>query len=138
MRAYVWILGAAMLAAPLVMALKSAPATPSPAEPAVAEAAQIAVYDSVDQTWRAPTQSEQEELSQGAAASGELRTFTLPNGGVVAEVGADSMSFLTVEMQPDGTMKMDHMAAADASSLASMPSPRLKNAASTMGGRDEQ
>lgn len=137
MKVHAWILGAAMLAAPAIMALDSAPSTPSPAEPAVAEAAQIAVYDSVEKTWRRPTESEQAELSQGAAGSGELRTFTLPNGGVVVEVGADAMSFLTVELQPDGTMKMDHAAAPEATSVAKVPTPRLKETASSKGGRNE-
>ncbi len=148
MRVSTWFLGAAILASPLFIALGSAPQALSPAEPAVnvnaqsptmamrdGLSAQVAVYDAVDQTWRAPTPSELAGLSQGAAASGALRTFTLPNGGVVAELGEDSMSYLTVELQPDGTMTMDHVSAAEASSFAKSPTPQ---AASTMGGRDEQ
>lgn len=153
MRVYASILAAAILATPQVMAQDSAPPTPGPTEPAVnvnaprvslstakllsmrnAMAAQIAAYDTVDQTWRAPTASEQEQLSQGLPGAGAPRIVTLSNGAVAAKGDAGEMSFLTVELQPDGALTMGHAAAAKAFPVAKVPTPRLK----TMGGRNEQ
>lgn len=150
MRVHAWILGAAILAAPLVVvALGSAPATPSPTEPAApAElavnvdaprpsmsteellamrntlAARVAVYDAVEQTWRAPTPSEQAELSEGLPAAGAPTVVSLANGGTALKGDAAALSFVTVELQPDGTFTMGHVAGDDAASVA------------TMGGQD--
>lgn len=90
----------------------------------------IAVYDAVDKSWRAPTASEQAELTQGSLPSGEPSVVTLSNGGVALQGDAVDVSFLTVERQQDGTLKMDHAA------VAAVPTPRLKSSAvSTKGGR---
>ena len=157
MRVCAWVLGAAMLAAPPVMALEGAPPAASSAEPAVnvqaprpalsteqllamrnALAARVAVYDVVEQTWRQPTPSEQEQLSQGFSASGEPSVVTLPNGTKVLKGDAVELSFLTVELQPDGTLKMGHAGGAEAASVATAPTPTLKKAPSTKGGQNVQ
>ena len=153
MRVCAWFLGAAMLAAPPVMAQERAPTAPSPAKQAVnvnaprpamsteklvamrnALAAQVAVYDSVEQTWRKPTPSEQEQLSQGAPASGEASIITLPNGAKALKGAAAELSFMTVELQTDGALKLGHAGSAEAASVATAPTPRLKPAAPTKGG----
>jgi hypothetical protein len=146
-----------MLATPPVMAQENAPAAQSPAKPAVnvdaprpamsteklvamrnALAAQVAVYDSVEQTWRKPTPSEQEQLSQGAPASGEASIITLPNGAKALKGGAAELSFLTIDLQSDGTLKLGHAASAEAASLSTVPAPRLKTAAPTKGGKNAE
>ena len=154
MRMYAWVLGAAILAAPPVLAQEHALAAPSPAKSAVnvnaprpamsteklvamrnALAAQVAVYDSVEQTWRKPTPSEQEQLSQGAPASGESSIITLPNGAKALKGGAAELSFLTVELQPDGALKLGHVGGAEAASVTTAPTSRLKPASPTKGGK---
>ena len=157
MRVYAWVLGAAMFAASPVMALENAPPKTSAAEPAVnvqaprpalspekllamrnALMARVAVYDAVEQTWRQPTPSEQAVLSQGLSASGEPSVATLPNGTKVLKGDAVELSFLTVELQPDGTLKMGHAGGAEAASVATAPTPKLKKAPSTKGGQNVQ
>ena len=155
MRVCTWVLAAAMLAAPPVMAEEGAKPASDAAKPAVnvnaprpamsteklvalrnALAAQVAVYDAVEQTWRKPTDSEQQQLSQNAPVSGDARVVTLSNGAVAIQGAAAEISFLTVEMQPDGEMTMGHVARSEASSLAKVPTPRLKTAPSASGGKD--
>lgn len=157
MRVYVWVLGAAMLAAPTVLAQESAKPAAGSAKPAVnvnaprspltldemlarpiAPGAQIAVYDSVEKTWRRPTPSEQEQLSQGNSASGAPTVVILPNGTKSIRADLNELSYLMAELQPDGTLKTGHVAAAEASSLAMVPTPSLKKAASTRGGKNAQ
>jgi len=155
MRVCAWVLGAALLAAPPVMALEGAQPASGPAEPAVnvqaprpalsteqlvamrnALAARVAVYDAVEQTWRQPTPSEQEQLSQGLAASGAPRVVDLPNGAKALKGDAAEVSYLTIEIQPDGALKMGHAAGAEVASIASAPTPRLKPAAPAVGGNN--
>lgn len=92
------------------------------------------MYDTVEQTWRKPTPSEQAELSQGLSAPGAPRVVTLANGATAAKGDAAELSFLTVEVQPDGRLKTGHSVGADASPVATVPTPRLK----TKGGQDAQ
>jgi hypothetical protein len=139
------------------MAQVSAPPTPSKADPAVnvnaprpalssekllamrnALAARIAVYDAVEQTWRPPTPSEQEQLSEGVSASGSPRVVTLANGATAMKGDGAELSFLTVELRPDGTLTTAHLTGAEASSGAEVPTPRLKSAASRKGGRNAE
>jgi hypothetical protein len=146
-----------MLASPPVMALESAPPAPGQAEPAVnvnaprpalsteqllamrnALATQVAVYDAVDQSWRKPTPSEQEQLSQGPSASGAPRVVTLPNGATAISGAAGELSFLTVELQRDGTLTTSHLSGAEVTSIARVPMPRLKPAAAKKGGRNAE
>lgn len=150
MRACWWVLGAAMVAAPPVLALEGAPPASGPAvnvqapRPAMsteqltamrnALAARVAVYDAVEQTWRQPTPSEQEQLAQGLSASGAPRIVSLPNGATALKGDAAEVSFLTVDLQPDGTLKLSHAASAGAASVATAPTPRLKPAAPAKGG----
>jgi len=152
MKVCAWILGAAILAAPPAMAEENASPTPSQAvnvdapRPAMsteklvamrnALASQVAVYDSVEQTWRRPTPSEQAQLSQGASASGASRVVTLSNGGKAVQGGAAELSFLTVELQPDGTLTTSHMGGTKPPSPAKVPTPRLKTVAAKKGGQD--
>lgn len=155
MRVCAWVLGAALLGVSPVMALEGVPPAASPAEPAVnvqaprvevlperliamrnALAARVAVYDEVEQTWRQPTPSEQEQLSQGVPASGAPNVVTLPNGTKAVKGDAAELSFLTIEMQPDGTLKMGHATSAEAASVATAPTPQLKPAAPKKGGQN--
>lgn len=155
MRVCAWVLGAAMLAAPPALALEGAAPAASTAEPAVnvqaprvevlperliamrnALSARVAVYDAVEQTWRQPTPSEQEQLAQGLPALGEPSVVTLPNGTKALKGDAAELSFLTIEMQPDGTLKMGHATSAEAVSAVKTPTPRLKPAAPAKGGRN--
>lgn len=155
MKVFRWILGAAVLAAPAVMAQDSAPPTSSPAKAAVnvnaprpamsieklvamrnALASQVAIYDSVEQTWRKPTPSEQEQLSQNAPSAGDARVVLLANGATAIQGGAAEISFLTVELQPDGELTMGHAARTEASPLATVPTPSLKKAAPAKGATD--
>jgi hypothetical protein len=101
-------------------------------------AARIAAYDSVEKTWRQPTPSELEQLSQGLPAAGAPRIVTLSNGATAMKADAAELSFLTVVLQPDGTLTTGHVAAVEAPSGAIVPTPRLKNAASNKGGQDVQ
>ena len=139
MKVYAFMLGAAALAAPVLgLTLKSAspeaetadvaapfvnPNAPRPAmstEELVAlrnaMTAQLGVYDAVEQTWRAPTPAERAELAQGASEAAAPTVTTLPNGTVVYQPGANDLSFLTVAVQPDGTVTMGHVDDASAAS----------------------
>jgi hypothetical protein len=157
MSVYAWILGAAMLAAPPVMALEDAPSAPDETKQAVnvvaprpamsteqllamrnSLTARVGAYDAVGQSWRAPTASEQEMLSQGLGAAGAATVVTLPNGAVALKGDPAEVSYLTVELQADGTLSMDHTDGAETSADAIAPTPSLKKAATAKGGENAE
>lgn len=74
--------------------------------------ARTAFYDRTEQAFRAPTAEEQQALAGDARVAGSAVERKLANGGVALGAEAAELSFLVVEVQPDGTTVMRHADAA--------------------------
>jgi len=78
--------------------------------------ARMAFYDRTEQAFRAPTAEERLALAGDAEVAGSAVEQKLANGGVALGAEATELSFLVVEVQPDGTTVMRHADAAPQSS----------------------
>jgi hypothetical protein len=70
--------------------------------------ARVAVYDRAEQAFRTPTAQERLALSADAQEPESPMVRELSHGGVALGAAAGELSFLMVEVQPDGTTVMHH------------------------------
>lgn len=80
--------------------------------------ARVAVYDNVEQAFRAPTAEERVALAASAPAPATMEALSLSNGGSALRAAGGELSFLVVEVQSDGTLSMRHAAPATGSHTA--------------------
>ena len=70
--------------------------------------ARIAVYDAVEQSYRAPTAGEQAALARQGGSSAAPRAVSLAGGGTAIKADPAEASFLVVDVLPDGKTSIRH------------------------------